>query len=233
MNTINYIFESNFFEIILKLTLSALLAGIIGIERSSLNKPAGFGTHAIIGLSSALVVMASEFMASYYNIDASRIPSQIIAGIGFIGAGTILRNGYNVRGVTTAAGILSVTCIGIAVGMGYFVAAIVATSIVYFVLSVNHDVNAKFERFEVIDLSIVMDGKENEIFEEIEKFFKEEKINIQSIEKGSYVRKGKDLHEFRISAIIDSRHNSKSKIMNKLISKENVLKVIDEKNVIQ
>ena len=66
MQVVNTIVESNFFQILLKLLLSAFLAGIIGIERSSLNKPAGFGTHAIIGLSSALVVMASEYMALHY-----------------------------------------------------------------------------------------------------------------------------------------------------------------------
>ena len=77
MDIVNTVVESETFEIVLKLLLSSFLAGIIGIERSSLNKPAGFGTHAIIGLSAALVVMASEYMAIYYDIDASRIPSQI------------------------------------------------------------------------------------------------------------------------------------------------------------
>ena len=233
MEYINHIVESNAFEIIMKLTLSALLAGLIGIERSSLNKPAGFGTHAIIGLSSALVVMSSEFMAGFYDIDVSRIPSQIIAGIGFIGAGTILRNGFNVRGVTTAAGILSVTCIGISVGMGYYLAAIIATAIVYFVLSVNHGVNERFERFEILDLSIIVDGNHDEIIEEIENFCKDQKINVQSIEKEIYVRKGKSLSEFRISGSYDSRNNKKSKIISKLIAKDNIIKVVDENNVTQ
>ena len=119
METLTTVVESDIFQIILKLLLSSFLAGFIGIERSALSKPAGFGTYSIIGLSSALVVMASEYMSFYYDIDVSRIPSQILAGIGFIGAGTILRNGVTVKGVTTAAGILSVTCIGMAVGIGY------------------------------------------------------------------------------------------------------------------
>ena len=233
MEIVNYIVESDIFQIILKLTLSALLAGIIGIERSTLNKPAGFGTHAIIGLSSALVVMASEYMSIYYDIDASRIPSQIIAGIGFIGAGTILRNGFNVRGVTTAAGILSVTCIGISVGMGYYVAAIIATAILYFVLSVNHDVNEKFERYELLDLYIILDNKESNLTEEIENFFKSEKITIQSIEKEECLLKGKKMHGYRINGVYDSKGNTKAKIISKLIGKENVIKVIDENNVIQ
>ena len=126
--------NSEVFQIIFKLILSSLLAGIIGLERSALNKPAGFGTHAIIGLSSALIVMGSQYMAYYYDIDAARIPAQILTGIGFIGAGTIIQNGYNVKGVTTAAGILSVTCIGLTVGMGYYLAAIIATLIVFIIL---------------------------------------------------------------------------------------------------
>ena len=157
------IIESEFFQIVLKLLLSSFLAGLIGLERSSLNKPAGFGTHAIIGLSAALVVMASEYMANYYDIDVSRIPSQIIAGIGFIGAGTILRNGVNVKGVTTAAAILSVTCIGIAVGCGYYNAAILATLIVFFILSVNHEVSGRFERFEFLDLTIYIEANTQKV----------------------------------------------------------------------
>ena len=127
------IFKNDFFQLFFKLLLSCILTGIIGLERSALNKPAGFGTHAIIGISSALVVLASEYMAQYYDMDVSRIPSQIIAGIGFIGAGTIIRHGLNVRGVTTAAAILSVTCIGITVGMGYYEAACIATLIVFII----------------------------------------------------------------------------------------------------
>ena len=233
MELINHIVESNVFEIILKLTLSALLAGIIGIERSSLNKPAGFGTHAIIGLSSALVVMASEYMARYYNIDASRIPSQIIAGIGFIGAGTILRNGFTVRGVTTAAGILSVTCIGISVGMGYYLAAILATMTVYFVLSVNHGVNEKFERFDFLDLYILFNNKDGSNIEELEEFLKSEKINIQSIEKEEQESKGKKMQGIRIKGVYDNRGNTKAKIINKLVSNKKIIKVIDENNVTQ
>ena len=230
MQIVNTIVESDIFQILLKLLLSAFLAGIIGLERSSMNKPAGFGTHAIIGLSSALIVMASEYMALYYNIDASRIPSQILAGIGFIGAGTILRNGFNVRGVTTAAGILSVTCIGIAVGMGYYSAAILATIIVYFVLSVNHDVSNKFEKFDVINLSLVVKGDSEKIIGEIQEYFKKEKIFIQSIKKEE-VNFNKKLESFKIVATYDSKKNTKGEIISKLIAKENVIEVIDENNI--
>ncbi|MBR4178749.1 MAG: MgtC/SapB family protein [Bacilli bacterium] len=232
MQIVNTIVESDIFQVLLKLLLSSFLAGLIGIERSSMNKPAGFGTHAIIGLSSALVVMASEYMALNYEIDASRIPSQIIAGIGFIGAGTILRNGFNVRGVTTAAGILSVTCIGIAVGMGYYSAAVLATLIVYFVLSVNHEVSGRFERFEILDVSIVISGNSEKTIDDIQDYFKKESISIQSIKKED-VNESNKTESFRIKATFDSKHKTRNDIISKLITKKNVVEVIDENNVIQ
>ena len=76
MDLIREISNSETFQILFKLLLSSVLAGFIGIERSALSKPAGFGTHAIIGLSSALIVMGSQYMATYYDIDAARIPAQ-------------------------------------------------------------------------------------------------------------------------------------------------------------
>ena len=233
MELIGNIVESDAFTIILKLLLSSLLAGIIGLERSSLNKPAGFGTHAILGLSAALVVMASQYMAAYYDIDASRIPSQIIAGIGFIGAGTILRNGFNVRGVTTAAGILSVTCIGIAVGIGYYLAAVLATVVVYFVLSVNQEVRERVERVELIDLSITIDSTNSKEIDEIQRVLKKETVAIQSIKKEEKVDKGKKMYNFRILATFDSKYTTKSKIISKLILRENVVEVTDEVNITQ
>ena len=226
MEVLRAIVESDIFNIILKLTLSALLTGIIGIERSSLSKPAGFGTHAIIGLSSALVVMASEYMAIYYNIDASRIPSQILAGIGFIGAGTIIRTGMSVRGVTTAAGILSVTCIGIAVGMGYYSAAIIATLIVYFVLSVNHEVSGKFERYEILDINIKINSNVDETINNIEDYFKKEKIAIQSMKKDET----KTSTNITLLATYDSKKITKNEIISRLISLDSVSEVINDNN---
>ena len=192
MDLLVEIFKNDFFQLFFKLLLSGILTGIIGLERSALNKPAGFGTHAIIGISSALVVVSSEYLAQYYDMDVSRIPSQIIAGIGFIGAGTIIRHGLNVRGVTTAAAILSVTCIGIAVGMGYYEAACIATLIVFIILSFNHEVANKFERFEILNLSIIVTDT-NKAIEEIQTYFNKEKIVIESIKKEQDVIKNKKI----------------------------------------
>lgn len=128
------------FEIqsLIKLFLGFILAGSIGAEREALNKPAGFKTHSLIGVSSVLVVICGEYLSMTTGADVSRIPAQLLSGIGFIGAGTILRDGVNVTGLTTAASLLAVTCIGLSIGAGFYLGGIVTTVIAYFILSHSH-----------------------------------------------------------------------------------------------
>lgn len=128
-------------QAIIKLFLGFILAGIIGSERESLNKPAGFKTHSLIGVCSVLVMLCGEYLSKTGQaIDASRIPAQLLSGIGFIGAGTILRDGFTVKGLTTAASLLAVTCIGLCIGAGFYLGGIVATMLSYYILSHSHKV---------------------------------------------------------------------------------------------
>lgn len=147
------IFLSFEVQAIIKLALGFILAGIIGAEREALNKPAGFKTHSLIGVSSVLIMLCGEYLAANTNADISRIPAQLLSGIGFIGAGTILRDGLNVKGLTTAASLLAVTCIGLSIGAGFYFGGIVATIIVYFVLSHSYKLfsNKPIENEEKIE----------------------------------------------------------------------------------
>ena len=178
MDIINELMQQFWFVGLLKLLVGALLTGFIGLQRSSLNKPAGFGTHAILGTSAVLVVLLSEYMAIYSDMDMSRIPAQLISGIGFIGAGTILRDGINVKGVTTAAGLLAVTCIGLAVGSGFYFGALVATIIVYLLLAYSHNISSKFERYTVLDVEITVEQNANETLEMMSTKYKSYKENV-------------------------------------------------------
>jgi putative Mg2+ transporter-C (MgtC) family protein len=155
-------------------------------------------------------------MSLHFDIDAARIPAQILTGIGFIGAGTIIQNGYNVRGVTTAAGILSVTCIGITVGMGYYIAAILATMIVFIILSVNHEVAGKVERYESTNLLLTIDGNVSKAMEEIKKYFKENNISIQAMSREDDVIKNKKSEVVKLSIMYMTRRNHKVDIISYL-----------------
>ncbi len=126
------------YEIVFKLTLACILGGIIGLERESLNRPAGFRTYTLVCVGSALAMVISLDMYYQYHqfvtADPGRIAAQVVSGIGFLGAGTIMKEGSTVRGLTTAAGLWGVACIGLAVGAGMYIPAVVTSMLILFVL---------------------------------------------------------------------------------------------------
>jgi putative Mg2+ transporter-C (MgtC) family protein len=114
-----------------KLGLSLVLGGLIGLEREAHQRPAGFRTHIIVCLGACLFMLVSLKMGELdpNGADPSRVASQVVPGIGFLGAGTILKTGLTVKGLTTAAGLWTAAAIGLAVGAGYWTAALGATAL--------------------------------------------------------------------------------------------------------
>lgn len=215
------------FQTLLKIILGTLLTGLIGLERSSLNKPAGFGTHALLGVSAVLVVVCSQYMTLNYDIDMSRIPAQLLSGIGFIGAGTIMHNGYNVKGVTTAAGLLAVTCIGLTIGAGFYVGGVIATIIVYLVLAYAHNISDNFERYSVISLEIVIEKQEAEAINDINEYFTQKKIELKRLHRTEEDDKEGTKETIEITGCYDARYLKKSKIIEELFAIDNVLEVTE------
>ena len=168
------------FEIFFKLVLVVFLAGLVGYERESWKKPAGFRTYVLVGISAVLVMVCGDLLYEDMGADPTRIPAQLLSGIGFLGAGTILRDGFNVKGLTTAAGLLAVTCIGLIVGAGFYVPAIIATFVVYCVLSYSHILSSKLEHYYFIDLKITSQTPKD-ILDDRRKILKQEKLDIIQI----------------------------------------------------
>ena len=174
------ILSSFWFEAIIRLILGFLLAGFIGAERESVYKPAGFKTHSLIGVSAVLIMLCGEFLSNNYSVDASRIPAQLLSGIGFIGAGTILRDGFNVKGLTTASSLLAVTCIGLSIGAGFYIGGIIATVFVYIILSHSHNLFESLDHFTNVSLSVTVKDYTNTLLE-IQKILDKYEINIKKI----------------------------------------------------
>ncbi len=120
-----------------KLGITTLLSGFIGYEREHSHRPAGFRTHILVAVGSALVMLTSVYIYDTQGMtgDVTRMSAQVLSGIGFLGAGTILREGFSVKGLTTAASLWAVACIGIAVGAGFYAGAFVATVVIYLTLN--------------------------------------------------------------------------------------------------
>jgi putative Mg2+ transporter-C (MgtC) family protein len=129
-------------EVLLRLALAAALGGAVGIERELREREAGFRTHMLVSVGSALFTIASaygfrDFLlngGSVVRADPTRIAAQIVTGIGFLGAGAIIRQGLSVRGLTTAATLWVVAAIGLTAGAGYYSAAVITTGLALFSL---------------------------------------------------------------------------------------------------
>jgi putative Mg2+ transporter-C (MgtC) family protein len=143
------------FELAVRLTAGLILGAIIGFERELHRQPAGFRTHSLVALGAALFTIVSAYGFSGPMVDPTRIAAQIVSGIGFIGAGTILQHRGNIRGLTTAASLWSVAAIGTAAGAGLIVMAVVGTILILVVLAVLD----RIEAFATRRLNLPPEGK--------------------------------------------------------------------------
>ncbi|HEY8958722.1 MgtC/SapB family protein [Chitinophaga sp.] len=174
-------------EILIRLSLAAVFGGIIGLERERKDWAAGLRTHMMVSVGAALTMMVSAYGFSdilgqpNVVLDPSRVAAQVISGIGFIGAGTILflKEGV-VRGLTTAAGLWTVAAIGLATGGGMYFAAFIATAIAIVILWLLQPVEKRFlSRFEQKTVRIITFERGKSI-EVTDKLFKNTALNITS-----------------------------------------------------
>ena len=127
---------TTYMELTIRLSFALLLGGMIGIEREYRAKEAGFRTHFLVALGSALFCVVSQYGFGIDLKDSSRVAAQVVSGIGFLGAGTIIFQKNVVRGLTTAAGLWVTAAIGLACGSGMYVAAVITTVMVLLGLEV-------------------------------------------------------------------------------------------------
>ena len=119
-------------EVLLRLLCAMFIGAVIGTERELTHRPAGMRTHMLVALGSCVVMITSQMIFHQYRAfgatpDPARLSAQVITGVGFLGAGTILKEGPSIKGLTTAASVWAVACLGIAVGGGYYALGIIGT----------------------------------------------------------------------------------------------------------
>lgn len=174
------------FEIIFRLLLGALIGGIIGLEREIHGRAAGLRTQLIVCLSAVLIMVVSESYYLYIRhldpsliIDPTRIASGAIIGVGFIGAGVIIKSGFTIRGLTTAASIWIVSAIGLAIGAGLYIEGIFTfiITIIALVILRRFERHLRTMNFKVITVTTTM---EKDVDKEITALFSEYGIDILS-----------------------------------------------------
>ena len=169
-------------DLLLRLCVASLCGGLIGIERGRKHRAAGFRTHMLVCMGAALTIVLSVYLCAQFHVttDVSRFGAQVINGIGFIGAGTIIVTGrQQVKGMTTAAGLWASACMGLAIGAGFYAAAligclcIILTIVVFsklerLILSHSRNINLFVEFEHTDDLSKIIEtikGQEIRIFD--------------------------------------------------------------------
>lgn len=138
------LYDINIISITVRLILATICGGIIGLERGKKKRPAGFRTHILVCLGSAIAMMTNQFIVIQFETasDPARLGAQVISGIGFLGVGTIIVKGrHQVKGLTTAAGLWASACMGLAIGIGFYEGAIVACFFIIFVTSLLHSLD--------------------------------------------------------------------------------------------
>ncbi|NLC71929.1 MAG: MgtC/SapB family protein [Desulfuromonadaceae bacterium] len=169
-----------------RLLLAALLGGLIGLEREYHGRDAGFRTHLLVSMGACLMVFISEYFylrfgaepaTGILRLDPTRIAAQIVTGIGFLGAGAILREGLSVRGLTTAACLWLVAGLGMAVGVGLYFPAFFATLLSLLTLWVLKKVERRVRRGSFRILTIHCSAEDGTL-EKLRVFLGEKKIDI-------------------------------------------------------
>ena len=215
------IWNTDGFQIIFRILAIMVLSGFIGLERASQSKPAGFRTHVLVGISAVLVMLCGTYLHLEYDSDVTRIPAQLLSGIGFLGAGTILRDGFNVRGLTTAASLLIVTCIGLCIGAGFYVAGFFATIFAYFILRKSQLISDKVEHYNDFQLELEVE-EPREILQELQKILQTYKIEIKTMN----VYEEGDLKTLKITGKYRDAIE-KNKLILKLLSIKQIKQVVD------
>jgi putative Mg2+ transporter-C (MgtC) family protein len=191
-------------SILVKLLLAALAGGIIGFEREIHGRPAGLRTHLLVTVGSCLMMIISEAFHLKYGhlgvdsavrLDPSRTAAQIIAGIGFLGAGVILKEGVNVRGLTTAASLWVVSGLGMAFGMGLFGPAILTTLLAFFRLFFLKKLEPVIKKDRYLFLTVVA-GCDKDIYPELERIFLEHNLRISDVSSGLDLGAGEVGYDF-------------------------------------
>lgn len=136
------------FAVCLRVLISLVLGGIIGFERGLKNRPAGLRTYMLVSLGACIVMMTNQYTYQVYNTgDLVRMGAQVVSGIGFLGAGTIIVTRRNqIKGLTTAAGLWAAAGVGLAIGVGLYEVAVVGGVMIFVVLTVLHELDFRMRK---------------------------------------------------------------------------------------
>ncbi|HEY8344537.1 MAG TPA: MgtC/SapB family protein [Bacillota bacterium] len=197
-----------------RLVLAALMGSFIGLEREAHGRPAGLRTHTLVALGSCLIMLISIYAFSGSSTrDPARLAAQVVSGIGFLGAGTILREGASIRGLTTAATLWVVAGIGLAIGSGFYLGGVVTTIISVFTLVFLNNIEKKYIDTKSTKVRAVMEDRPGQLAAFC-RVFAERNISIKDVDLHIDEKTGKAL----ITVYLKGHNIPKERILEELTS---------------
>lgn len=176
-------------DVLIKLLLAGLAGGLVGLEREKHGRPAGLRTNLLVAVGSCVMVIVSEAFFTKYaaydaqsmlRIDPSRVAAQIVTGVGFLGAGVILKEGASVRGLTTAASLWTVSGLGMAFGMGFFSLGSIATVLVLISLNLLKKLEPVIPKVRFLTLMVTATNRDG-LLEELQAIFADRGLVVSDI----------------------------------------------------
>ena len=238
ISKIKFVGELTVDVVFLRLLLAVIFGGIVGIERERNNKPAGFRTYILVCFGAAIVSIVQDQLrinifnfeknfpdlASFMKSDLGRLGAQVISGIGFLGAGSIIKEKGEVEGLTTAAGIWATGCAGLGIGWGFYNIAIVAIIFMLIIMTVLKKVETIFMKKSsnlIFEIEIDENSAVSEIISECYEVFIQKEININKVDKNL------KNNIITFNATTEENNNNISEIVMILSSKNNIKSVKD------
>lgn len=225
LSFLNGLRELSALSVALRMLLAVICGGLIGLEREFKRRPAGFRTHILICLGAAITTLTSQFLYLYmhYYTDMARLGAQVIAGIGFIGAGTIITRRERVKGLTTAAGLWASAIVGLSIGAGFYEGAVIATVLII----LAEWIFARLEYWlldNAPEANLYIEYENKSVLGNILEYFRQKNIKIINLE----ITRSKTTSKHNACAIVNLRMDSNTKISevtNKLELTEGVIHV--------
>lgn len=162
--TIQYFRELNMASTVLRILLAVVIGGILGLERGRKNRPAGYRTYLLVCLGSTLVMMTNQYIyQSFGTGDPARMGAQVVSGIGFLGAGTIIVTGrQQIKGITTAAGMWAAACCGLAIGIGFYEGAVMGGILIFLAMELLEKMDGTIRnRSNSVEVYLEFDGRKS------------------------------------------------------------------------
>ncbi|GIM30687.1 methyltransferase [Clostridium polyendosporum] len=229
-------------DVVLRLFLAVLIGGMVGYEREFKHRPAGFRTHMLVCIGAAIISMIqvqmvdeiisfienNGSMSNILNTDYGRLGAQVISGIGFLGAGTIIHEKGSIKGLTTAASLWVVACVGLAIGLGYYILSVLSGISVVLVLVSMKKLEDRIVRNKSIKLEIDY-RSEKSTLQYFEEYFNQNNIKIKKIEF-ILSEDEENLRNVCIYTILLPKQIKANDVMYYLISNKDVIKITEIEN---